>query len=81
MFQILVFKPNILLLLLCVDSSKVLLRLTDAIYRARTCKSVRHALLNFSYMLAYISHLLTENGFSQIMTDISSHLLTEIDVS
>ena len=65
----------------CVDSSKHLLRLTDAICRACTCESVRHALLNFSYMLAYISHLLTENGFSQIMTDISSHLLTEIDFS
>ena len=62
----------------CVDSSKHLLRLTDAICRACTCESVRHALLNFSYMLAYISHLLTENGFTQIMTDISSHLLTEI---
>ena len=56
-------------------------RLTDAICRACTCESVRHALLNFSYLLAYISHLLTENGFSQIMTDISSHLLTEIDFS
>ena len=32
-------------------------------------------------IVAYISHLLTENGFSQIMTDISSHLLTEIDFS
>ena len=47
----------------------------------KNIKSVRHALLNFSYMLAYNSHLLTENGFSHIMTDISSHLLTELDFS
>ena len=51
----------------CVYSSKHLLRLIDAICRVCTCESVRHALLNFSYMLAYISHLLTENSFSQIM--------------
>ena len=64
-----------------MDSSKYLLRLTNAICRVCTCESIRHSLLNFSYMLAYINHLLTENGFSQIMTDISSHLLTEIDFS
>ena len=64
-----------------MDSSKHLLRLTDAICRTCTCESVRHALLNYSDMLAYISHLLIENGFSQIMADISSYLLTEIDFS
>ena len=31
-------------------------------------------------MLAYISHLLTENGFSQIMTDISSTKLSDMIV-